>query len=131
MLPARPRCGRAKNMVVGMLTALGASALEDQVYCFVAATVSASGAEIRSNTGLGEDEVREARAGLRLRGLISQTPDDPVRFIASSPGTVESMIASRLHELREAQQVLDGIAAKRRAGQQGGGAAGGVGFWGG
>jgi len=107
-----------------MLTALGASEPEDQVYCFVAATVSASDAEIRSSTGLGEDAVRKALRGLRQRGLVSQTADEPARFIASSPGTVESMISSRLQELREAQETLDSIAAKRRAGQPDGGAGG-------
>jgi DNA-binding CsgD family transcriptional regulator len=107
-----------------MLTALGATETEDHVYCFVATTVSATGAEIGSSTGLGEEAVREALAGLGKRGLVSQTNDDPVRYVASSPGTVEAMISNRLRELREAQEVLDAIADKRRTGQMNGEAAG-------
>jgi DNA-binding CsgD family transcriptional regulator len=107
-----------------MLTALGATETEDLVYCFVATTVSATRTEIRSNTGLGEEAVGEALGGLRKRGLVSQTSDEPPRYVASSPGTVEAMISNRLRELREAQEVLDNIADKRRTGQMNGGAAG-------
>ena len=107
-----------------MLTALGATETEDSVYCFVAATGSASWAEIRSATGLSGDEVRGALAGLHRRGLVSQTSDDPVRYVASSPGMVEAMISNRLRELREAQEVLDLLADKRRAGQLSGEAGG-------
>jgi DNA-binding CsgD family transcriptional regulator/predicted DNA-binding transcriptional regulator len=107
-----------------MLTALGATETEDRVYCFVATTVSATCKEINSTTGLSEDVVRGALAGLRQRGLVSQTSDDPVRYVASSPGTIEAMISNRLRELREAQEVLDSIADKRRAGQLSGQAAG-------
>src|SRR6202046_3133776 len=107
-----------------MLTALGATETEDRVYCFVATTVSATVVEIASTTGLAEESVRGALAGLRERGLVSQTADDPVRYVASSPGTIEAMISNRLRELREAQEVLDSIADKRRAGQTNGRAAG-------
>jgi sugar-specific transcriptional regulator TrmB/DNA-binding CsgD family transcriptional regulator len=107
-----------------MLTALGATETEDSVYCFVATTVSATGAEIRSATGLSAGEVRVALAGLQRRGLVSPTSDDPVGYVASSPGTVEAMISNRLRELREAQEVLDLLADKRRAVQLSGGAAG-------
>jgi DNA-binding CsgD family transcriptional regulator/predicted DNA-binding transcriptional regulator len=100
-----------------MLTALGATEMEDRVYCFVATTVSATSTEIKSTTGLSEEAVRTALAGLRQRGLVSQTSDDPIRYVASSPGTIEAMISNRLRELREAQEVLDSIADKRRAGQ--------------
>jgi sugar-specific transcriptional regulator TrmB len=95
-----------------MLTALGATETEDSVYCFVATTVSATGAEIRSATGLSAGEVRGALAGLHRRGLVSQTRDDPVRYVASSPGTVAAMISNRL---REAQEVLDLLGDKRGA----------------
>jgi DNA-binding NarL/FixJ family response regulator len=107
-----------------MLTALGATETEDRVYCFVATTVSATSAEIRENTGLSEAKVGEALDGLRGRGLISPSSDDPVRYVASSPGTIEAMISNRLRELRDAQETLDGIADKRRAGQTNGRAAG-------
>jgi DNA-binding CsgD family transcriptional regulator len=107
-----------------MLTALGATEMEDRVYCFVATTVSATSTEIRSTTGLSEDAVHTALGGLRQRGLVSQTADDPIRYVASSPGTIEAMISNRLRELREAQEVLDSIADKRRAGQLSGDADG-------
>jgi len=107
-----------------MLTALGATETEDSVYCFVATTVSATWAEIRSATGLSAGEVRGALTGLHRRGLVSPTGDDPVRYVASSPGTVEVMISSRLRELRDAQEVLDLLAGKRRAAQLSGEAAG-------
>jgi DNA-binding NarL/FixJ family response regulator len=107
-----------------MLTALGATEMEDRVYCFVATTVSATTTEITSTTGLSEEAVLAALAGLRQRGLVSQTSDDPIRYVASSPGTVEAMISNRLRELREAQEVLDSIADKRRAGQLSGDADG-------
>lgn len=107
-----------------MLTALGATETEDRVYCFVATTVSATVVEIAATTGLAQDAVRGALSGLRQRGLVSQTTDDPVRYVASSPGTIEAMISNRLRELREAQEVLDAIADKRRAGQLSGDAAG-------
>jgi DNA-binding CsgD family transcriptional regulator len=51
---------------------------------------------------------------------VSQATGEPVRFVASSPGTVEAMISNRLRELREAQEVLDILADKRRAVQQSG-----------
>jgi DNA-binding CsgD family transcriptional regulator len=100
-----------------MLTALGATEAEDHVYRFVATTVSATCAEIRAATGLADKDISGALAGLRGRGLVSPSTDDPVRYAASSPGTVEAMISNRLRELREAREVLDGIADKRRAGQ--------------
>lgn len=108
-----------------MLTALGATETEDSVYCYVATTVSATRAEIRSATGLSADDIRGALAGLQRHGLISPTSDDPVRYVASSPGTVEAMISNRLRELREAQEVVDLLADKRRMAQLSG-AAGGV-----
>jgi DNA-binding CsgD family transcriptional regulator len=107
-----------------MLTALGATETEDSVYCFVATTVSATWAEIRSATGLSAGDIRSSLAGLHQRRLVSQTNDDPVRYVASSPGTVEAMISDRLRELREAQEVLDLLADKRRAAQLSGDAAG-------
>jgi len=107
-----------------MLTALGATETEDCVYRFVATTVSATWAEICSASGLSAGEIRDALDGLHQRGLVSPTSDDPVRYVASSPGTVEAMISNRLRELREAQEVLDLLAGKRRAAQLGGDAAG-------
>lgn len=107
-----------------MLTALGATETEDSVYCFVATTVSATCAEITSATGLSGADVQGALTGLRRRGLVSQTSDDPVRYVASSPGTIEAMISNRVRELREAQEVLDTLADKRRAAQLSGEAAG-------
>jgi DNA-binding CsgD family transcriptional regulator len=103
-----------------MLTALGATETEDRVYRFVATTVSATSAEIQSGTGLTAGPVRTALDGLEQRGLVSQASGDPVRYVASSPGTVEAMISNRLRELREAQEVLDILADKRRAVQQSG-----------
>jgi sugar-specific transcriptional regulator TrmB len=76
-----------------MLTALGATETEDSVYWFLATAVSATGAEIRSATGLSAGKVRFALAGLQRRGLVSPTSDDPVGYVASSPGTVEAMIS--------------------------------------
>lgn len=107
-----------------MLTALGATEAEDHVYRFVATTVSATRAEIRSSTGLAHGVVNEALTGLRRRGLVSQTTDDPIRYVASSPGTIEAMISNRLRDLREAQEELDSLADKRRARQLNGEAAG-------
>jgi DNA-binding CsgD family transcriptional regulator len=107
-----------------MLTALGATETEDSVYCFVATTVSATWAQIRSATGLPAGDIRSALAGLHERGLVLQTSDDPVRYVASSPGTVEAMISNRLRELRAAQEVVDLLADKRRAAQLSGDAAG-------
>lgn len=100
-----------------MLTALGASEAEDRIYRFVATTVSATVAEIIVATGLAEDDLRAALAGLRQRGLVSLTGDEPARYVASSPGTIEAMISNRMRELREAQEVLDSLADKRRASQ--------------
>jgi hypothetical protein len=62
----------------------------------VATTVSATWAEIASATGLSAGDIRSALAGLHQRRLVSQTSDDPVRHVASSPGTVEAMISNRL-----------------------------------
>jgi DNA-binding NarL/FixJ family response regulator len=103
-----------------MLTALGATETEDKVYRFVATTVSATSAEIQAGTCLEDDAVLAALDGLKQRGLVSQATGEPVRFVASSPGTVEAMISNRLRELREAQEVLDILADKRRAVQQSG-----------
>jgi DNA-binding CsgD family transcriptional regulator len=107
-----------------MLTALGATETEDRVYRFVATTVSATRAEIRSSSGLAAEVVTEALTGLRRRGLVSPTTDDPIRYVASSPGTIEAMISNRLRDLREAQEELDTLADKRRARQRSGEAAG-------
>jgi DNA-binding CsgD family transcriptional regulator len=103
-----------------MLTALGATETEDKVYRFVATTVSATSAEIQSGLDLPGTAVRAALDGLAERGLVSQATGEPVRYVASSPGTVEAMISNRLRELREAQEVLDVLADKRRAVQQSG-----------
>lgn len=103
-----------------MLTALGATETEDKVYRFVATTVSATSAEIQAGTCLEDAAVLAALDGLKQRGLVSQATGEPVRFVASSPGTVEAMISNRLRELREAQEVLDILADKRRAVQQSG-----------
>lgn len=107
-----------------MLTALGATEAEDRVYRFVATTVSATSAEIEASTGLTSGAVTGALDGLGHRGLVSPTTDDPVRYVASSPGTIEAMISNRLRELREAQEELDGLADKRRARQLSGEASG-------
>ena len=74
--------------------------------------------------GLSAGDIRSALAGLHERGLVSQTSDDPVRYVASSPGTVEAMISNRLRELRAAQEVVDLLTDKRRAAQLSGDAAG-------
>jgi DNA-binding CsgD family transcriptional regulator len=98
-----------------MLTALGATDSEDRVYRFLATTVSATVGEIAASTGLPDGLVEAALAGLVDSGLVSRTPDEPARFVASSPGTVEAMIFSRLNELRAAQETLDRIAGEYRA----------------
>jgi sugar-specific transcriptional regulator TrmB/DNA-binding CsgD family transcriptional regulator len=98
-----------------MLTALGATDSEDRVYRYLATTVSATVGEIAASTGLSASLVDAAVAGLVGSGLVSRTPDAPARFVASSPGTVEAMIFSRLNELRAAQETLDRIAGEYRA----------------
>jgi sugar-specific transcriptional regulator TrmB/DNA-binding CsgD family transcriptional regulator len=98
-----------------MLTALGATAAEERVYRFLVTAVSAPECEIADATGLCEDDVRTALESLIRRGLVERMPDSPSRFVAASPGVVESMIAERLAELRTAQQTLDGLASHYRA----------------
>ena len=98
-----------------MLTKLGATPAEDRVYRFLVTAVSAPECEIADATGLSEDDVREALESLIRRGLVERMPDSPARFVAASPGVVESMIAERLSELRTAQQTLDGLASDYRA----------------
>jgi len=98
-----------------LLTALGATLSEDRAYRFLATTVSATSAEISGAAGLTEAQVRAALDGLARRGLVSQTNDEPPRFVASWPGTVDAMISSRLLELRKAQEALDSLADKRRS----------------
>lgn len=97
-----------------MLTKLGATPAEDRVYRFLVTAVSAPECEIADATGLSEDDVREALESLIRRGLVEPMPDSPSRFVAASPGVVESMISERLSELRTAQQTLDGLASHYR-----------------
>jgi DNA-binding CsgD family transcriptional regulator len=98
-----------------MLTVLGATLPEDRVYRFLVSAVSAPECEIADATGLSEDDVRTALESLVRRGLAERMPDSPSRFVAASPGVVESMISERLAELRTAQQTLDGLASHYRA----------------
>lgn len=101
-----------------MLTVLGASEAENQVYCYLATAVSATGAEIAGSTGLAAAVVHEALRGLTDRGLAARMPDSPNtpdRYVASSPATVEAMILDRLRELRAAQETLDQLAVRYRA----------------
>jgi DNA-binding CsgD family transcriptional regulator len=98
-----------------MLAVLGASPDEDRVYSQLVTAVTASESEIGESTGLTADAVRAALSGLIERGLASRTPDSPARFVAASPGVVESMISERLGELRAAQASLDRLAAHYRA----------------
>jgi DNA-binding CsgD family transcriptional regulator/DNA-binding MarR family transcriptional regulator len=100
-----------------MLTALGASDPEDRSYQYLATIDSATSAEICGATGLTEAQTRAALDGLVQRGLVSQTSDESPRYVASSPGTVDAMIANRLVELRKAQEALDSLANKRRTGR--------------
>lgn len=98
-----------------MLTKLGATPAEDRVYRFLVTAVSAPECEIADATGLSEDDVRTALESLIRRGLVERMPDSPSRFVAASPGVVESMISERLAELRTAQETLDGLASHYRA----------------
>ncbi|WP_298322059.1 helix-turn-helix domain-containing protein [Haloactinopolyspora sp.] len=98
-----------------MLTVLGASPDEDRVYGHLVTTMSATEAEIAQATDLSPAAIRTALAALAGRGLVSTTGDVPPRFVAASPGVVESMIAERLRELREAQDALDRLSAHHRA----------------
>jgi len=98
-----------------MLAELGASAEEDQVYGQLVTLVSASEAELAGATGLSDEQVRAALAGLIERGLATGTPDSPVRFVAASPNVVETLIAERIRSLRAAQTSLDRLASQYRA----------------
>jgi sugar-specific transcriptional regulator TrmB/DNA-binding CsgD family transcriptional regulator len=98
-----------------MLTVLGATAAEDCVYGFLVSAVSAPECEIADATSLSEDDIRTALESLIRRGLAERMPDSPSRFVAASPGVVESMISERLAELRTAQQTLDDLASHYRA----------------
>lgn len=98
-----------------MLMVLGASAAEDRVYAMMAEAVSATEEEIAAATGLAEDEVRSALAALIGRGLANRMSDAPARFVAASPRVVQSMIATRLDELRSVQEMLDGLDSRYRA----------------
>lgn len=100
-----------------VLTALGASETEDRVYRFAATTPSATCAEISQASGLSGDQVQTALTALQERGLISRTTDNPARYVASSPGIVEAMLADRLLEARRALEALDRLSAMRRARQ--------------
>lgn len=98
-----------------MLTALGASDAEDRVYRYLATTVSVTDDEIRQQTRMPLEQIREALASLEQRGLVASTDDEPTRYMAASPGTVEAMIANQLRELREAQTTLDRLSSRYRA----------------
>lgn len=98
-----------------MLTELGATAAEDLVYQHLVSTVSATETEIVEATGLPRTESRRALDGLRDRDLVSRLSGSPARFVAASPGAVESMIIDRLRGLRSAQDTLDQIASQYRA----------------
>jgi DNA-binding CsgD family transcriptional regulator len=98
-----------------MLTALGATEAEDRVYGLLVTSVSAGEEEIADATGLSHDDVRTALTSLIDRGLADRMEETPRRFVAASPGVIESMISERLGELRAAQQTLDGLASRYRA----------------
>ncbi len=98
-----------------MLTALGASDAEDRIYRYLATTVSVTDDEIRAETRLPVERIREALDALEKRGLVASTDDSPTRYIAASPGAVEAMIANQLRELRSAQGTLDRLSSKYRA----------------
>src|ERR1700760_1689106 len=100
-----------------LLTVLGATEAEDRVYRFIATLASATCPEISGATGLTEAQTRTALADLAQRDLVSWTSDEPRRYVASPPGTVEAMISNRLVELRKAQATLDSLADRRRTGR--------------
>lgn len=98
-----------------LLSALGASAVEDRVYEWLVAAVSANEDEIVRGTGLEADDVRAALSALITSGLARRMEDAPTRFVAASPGLVESMISEKLVALRQAQETLDGLSSHYRA----------------
>jgi sugar-specific transcriptional regulator TrmB/DNA-binding CsgD family transcriptional regulator len=98
-----------------MLTALGATDMEDRVYRYLATTASATASEIAASAALPAEVVDVALTGLVSADLVARSPDAPPRFVASSPGTVQAMILDRLNELRAAQETLDHIAGEYRA----------------
>ena len=108
-------CGAAAPRRYSMLTALGASDAEDRIYRYLATTVSVTDDEIRAETRLPVERIREALDALEKRGLVASTDDSPTRYIAASPGAVEAMIANQLRELRSAQGTLDRLSSKYRA----------------
>jgi hypothetical protein len=98
-----------------MLEVLGATTAEDRVYGHLATVVSAAETEIAAATGLSDDDVRIALAGLIDRGLAAHMADSPERFVAASLTVVESLISKRFAELRSAQKTLDGLTSQYRA----------------
>ena len=98
-----------------MLSALGATDVEDRVYEWLVAAVSASEDEIVQATGLAVDDVRAALSSLIASGLTGRMEDSPTRFVAASPGLVESMISEKLVALRQAQEALTGLSLNYRA----------------
>ena len=98
-----------------MLTALGASPVENGVYRLLVTVVSASEEEIADATGRSREDVVSALASLADRGLVERMAESPTRFVAASPSVIQSMISERVAELRAAQQRLEEVAPQFEA----------------
>jgi sugar-specific transcriptional regulator TrmB/DNA-binding CsgD family transcriptional regulator len=98
-----------------VLTALGLSVHEDSVYRYLASSMPATVEEVREGTGLGPADIARALAQLRELGFAHRLGDNPARFVAASPWTVDAAINSRLADLRRAQESLGRLAAEYRA----------------
>ncbi|MFU8850407.1 helix-turn-helix domain-containing protein [Micromonospora sp. SL1-18] len=90
-----------------MLEAVGVEPGEEQVYLALAAGPAADVAELSQRTGLPEQDVRRALAGLVAKGL-TDLPADPAGVIRAAPPdpTLKLLALRRMDELRKAQAVI-------------------------
>jgi sugar-specific transcriptional regulator TrmB/DNA-binding CsgD family transcriptional regulator len=98
-----------------VLAALGLSEREDVVYRYLVSSAPATAEEVHAKTGLRIAHARIALARLERMGFVHQLEGEPGRFAAASPGTVDAVIARKLADLRQAQEVLGELAAQYRA----------------
>jgi sugar-specific transcriptional regulator TrmB len=98
-----------------VLAALGLSEWEDVVYRYLVGSPPATAEEVRTKTGLRIAHARVVLGTLEKMGFVHRLEDEPGRFAAASPGTVDAVISRKLADLRQAQEALGKLAVRYRA----------------
>ncbi len=100
-----------------MLGVFGLGADEEDVYRYVLATKPATAEDVQAGTGMRPDRARRALARLEQAGFAHRVLEDPARYAAASPSSVDAAMLRKLADLREAQEQIGELTTRYRATQ--------------